>query len=103
MKAITTMFHDMKHKEIEVYVDEVIIKSRTQVYHVQDLRNFFERVRKYDLKLNPEKCAFGVQYGKLLGFIVGKRGIKLDFSKIKSIQDSPPPKYKTEVMSLLGG
>uniref|UniRef100_A0A1U7YEV0 Uncharacterized protein LOC104243781 n=1 Tax=Nicotiana sylvestris TaxID=4096 RepID=A0A1U7YEV0_NICSY len=56
----------------------------------------------YDLKLNPAKCAFGVPTGKLLGFIVSRRGIDLDLSKTKSIRDLPPPKNKKEVMSLLG-
>ncbi|XP_070035316.1 uncharacterized protein [Nicotiana tomentosiformis] len=56
----------------------------------------------YNLKLNPAKCAFGVPSGKLLGFIVSRRGIELDPSKIKAIQELPPPKNKTEVMSLLG-
>ena len=102
MRVITTIFHDMMHKEVEVYVDDVIIKSRTQADHVRDLRKFFERLRKYNLKLNPAKCAFGVPSGKLLGFIVGQRGIKLDLSKIKSIRELPPPKTKTEVMSFLG-
>ncbi|XP_027771374.1 uncharacterized protein LOC114076473 [Solanum pennellii] len=102
MRAMTTMFHDMMLNEIEVYVDDVIIKSKTQVDHVQDLRKFLERVRIYDLKINPAKCAFKVPFGKLLGFIVSKRGIELDPSKIKAIRDLPSPKNKTEVMSLLG-
>lgn len=102
IRAMNTMFHDMMHKEIKVYVDDVIIKSKTQADHVQDLRKFFEKVRRYDLKLNPAKCAFGVPSGKLLGFIVSRRGIELDPSKIKAIRDLPPPKNKTEVMSLLG-
>ncbi|XP_070014219.1 uncharacterized protein [Nicotiana sylvestris] len=88
--------------EIEVYVDDVIIKSKTQADHVCDLKRFFERLQRYDLKLNPAKCAFVVPYGKLLGFIVSRRGIELDPSKIKSIRDFPPPKNKKEVMSLLG-
>ena len=46
MRAMTTIFHDMMHKEVEVYVDDFIIKSRTQIDHVRDLRNFFERLRK---------------------------------------------------------
>ncbi|XP_070016941.1 uncharacterized protein [Nicotiana sylvestris] len=66
MRALTAIFHDMMHQEIEVYVDDVIIKSRTQDDHVRDLRKFFERLRKYDLKLNPAKCAFRVPSGKLL-------------------------------------
>lgn len=75
MRAMTTIFHDMMHKEVEVYVDDVIIESRTQANRVRDLRIFFERLRKYNLKLNPAKCAFGVPSGKLLGLIVSRRGI----------------------------
>ncbi|XP_070017286.1 uncharacterized protein [Nicotiana sylvestris] len=70
--------------------------------HVRDLRKFFERLCKYDLKLNLAKCAFGVPSGKHLGFIVSRRGIELDPTKIKSIRDSPPSRTKKEVMSLLG-
>ncbi|XP_060179392.1 uncharacterized protein LOC132609432 [Lycium barbarum] len=102
MRAMTTIFHDMMHKEIEVYVDDVIIKSRKQSDHVKDLVKFFERLRRYNLKLNPAKCIFGVPSGKLLGFVVSRRGIELDPAKIKAIQELPPPKNKTEVMSLLG-
>ena len=68
---------------------------------MKNLRIFFERLRKYNLKLNPAKCVFGVPSGKLLGFIVSRRGIELNPSKIKAIQELPPPKNKTEVMSLL--
>ncbi|XP_070047278.1 uncharacterized protein [Nicotiana tomentosiformis] len=102
MRAMTTIFHDTIHKEIEVYVDDVIIKSKKQSDHVGDLRKFFQRLRRYNLKLNPAKCAFGVPSEKLLGFIVSRHGIELDPSKIKAIQELPPPKIKTEVMSLLG-
>ncbi|XP_070045406.1 uncharacterized protein [Nicotiana tomentosiformis] len=102
MRDMTAIFHNMMHQEIEVYMDDVIIKSRMQEDHVQDLRKFFEHLRRYDLKLNPAKCEFGVPSGKLLGFIVSRRGIKLDPTKIKSIRDLPPPKSKKEVMSLLG-
>ncbi|XP_070045892.1 uncharacterized protein [Nicotiana tomentosiformis] len=101
-RAMTVIFHDMMHQEIEVYVDDVIINSRTQEDHVQDLRKFFERLCMYDLKLNPAKCAFGVPSRKLLGFIVSRRGIELDPTKIKAIRDLPPPRTKKEVMSLLG-
>ena len=55
MRAMTTMFHDMMHKEIEVYVDDVIIKSKTQVDHVHDMRKFLERVQRYNLKHNLAK------------------------------------------------
>ncbi|XP_070008630.1 uncharacterized protein [Nicotiana sylvestris] len=102
MRSMTTIFHDMIHQEIEVYVDDMIIKSRTQDDHVRDLRKFFERLHKYDLKLIPVKCAFGVPSSKLLGFIVSQKGIELYPAKIKSIRDLPPPRSKKDVMSLLG-
>ncbi|XP_070024959.1 uncharacterized protein [Nicotiana sylvestris] len=60
MRAMKTIFHDMIHKEIEVYVDYVIIKSKRDADHITDLRKFFDRLRRYNLKLNPAKCAFGV-------------------------------------------
>ena len=75
MRAMTTIFHDMMHKEIEVYVDDVIIKSKSQADHIKDLRKFFERLRRYNLKLNPAKYVFGVPSGKLLGFVVSRWGL----------------------------
>ncbi|XP_070019411.1 uncharacterized protein [Nicotiana sylvestris] len=102
MRTMTTIFHDMIHKEIGVYIDDVIIKSKKQSNHVKYLRKFFQRLRMYNLKINPAKCAFGVPSRKLLGFVVSRRGIELDSSKIKAIQELPPPKNKTKVMRLLG-
>ena len=68
---------------------------------MKDLRRFFKRLHGYNLKLNPPKYVFGVPSVKLLGFIVILRGIELDPSKLKAIQELPLPKNKTEVMSLL--
>ena len=97
-----TIFHDMIHNEIQVYVDDVIIQSRESSNNLTHLRKLFNRLRRYNLKLNPAKCAFGVPAGKLLGFIISRKGIELDPSKIKSIQELPPPKMRKEVMSFLG-
>ena len=102
MRAVATIFHSMIHKEIEVYVDDVIIKSRKSSDHLTYVRKFFDRLRHYNLKLNPAKCTFGIPAGKLLGFIVSRRGIELNPSKIKAIQELPLPKTRKEVMSLLG-
>jgi len=102
VRAMITIFHDMIHKEIEVYVDDIIIKSKRSTYHIADLKKFFDRLRRYNLKLNPAKYAFGVPARKLLGFIVNRQGIELDPSKIKAIQELPPPKNKKDVMSFLG-
>nr|XP_004250811.1 uncharacterized protein LOC101260504 [Solanum lycopersicum] len=98
MRAMTTIFHDMIHKEIEVYVHDVIIKSHESSDHLTHLRKFFDHLHRYNLKLNPAKCAFGVPGRKLLGFIVNRRGIELDPSKIKAIQELPPPKMRKQLL-----
>nr|XP_027095990.1 uncharacterized protein LOC113715885 [Coffea arabica] len=101
-RTMTTLFHDMIHQEMEVYVDDIIIKSRKTKDHLIDLRKLFERLRKYNLKLNPAKCAFGAPARKLLGFIVSKKGIEIDPAKIKAIRDMPVPKMQKDVKSFLG-
>ena len=84
-RAMVTLFHDMIHKEIEVYVDDLIAKSREDESHIGNLLKLFKRLRKFQLKLNPTKCTFGTTYEKLLGFIVSKKGIEVDPDKIKAI------------------
>ena len=91
-KAMVTLFHDMIHKEIEVYVDDLIAKSQKDESHVENLQKLFKRLRKFQLKLNPTKCTFGATSGKLIGFIVSKKGIKVDPDKIKAIRNLPPPR-----------
>jgi hypothetical protein len=81
-RAMTALFHDMMHKEIEVYVDDMIAKSQNKEDHLDHLIKLFERLRKYQLKLNPAKCTFGIRSGKLLGFIVSQRGIEVDPDKV---------------------
>ena len=65
-RAMVTLFHDMMHKEIEVYVDDMIAKSRTSRDHLINLRKLFKRLIKYKLRLNPTKGVFGASSGKLL-------------------------------------
>ncbi|XP_019429578.1 PREDICTED: uncharacterized protein LOC109337132 [Lupinus angustifolius] len=81
-RAMVTLFHDMLHKEIEVYVDDIICKSKVEEEHVVNLRKLFERLGKYSLKLNPTKCSFGVKSGRVLGFIVSQKGIEVDPEKL---------------------
>ena len=76
------MFHDMMHRDVEVYVDDMIVKSRSRADHLATLERFFERIRKFRLRLNPKKCTFGVTFGKLLGHMVSERGIKVGPDKI---------------------
>ena len=65
-RAMVALFHDMMHKEIEVYVDDMIAKSKTEGEHLVNLWKLFERLPKYQLRLNPAKCTFGVKSGKLI-------------------------------------
>jgi len=69
-RAMIALFNDMMHKEIEVYVDDMIAKSMMEEEHLVNLRKLFERLHKYQRGLNPTKCTIGVKSGKLLGFIV---------------------------------
>ncbi|KAL4011296.1 hypothetical protein IC575_028350 [Cucumis melo] len=101
-RAMVTLFHDLMHKEIEVYVDHIIAKSRLEEKHMVTLRKLFERLRKFQLKLNLAKCIFVVSSGKLLGFIVSHEGIKVDPDKIKAIVGLRPPKTQREVRNFLG-
>ena len=93
-RMVTALLHDMMHNEVEVYIDDMIVKSNDRESHTVNLRKFFERIKKYRLKLNPQKCTLGVTAGKLLGFLVSDRGIEVNPSKIKAILEMPPPKSK---------
>ena len=101
-RMTTALLHDMTHNEVEVYVDDMIVKSKDREGQIANLRKFFERIEEYRLILNPQKCTFGVIAGKLLGFLVSDRGVEADPSKIKAILDMPPPKSEKEISGFLG-
>ncbi|XP_034677764.1 uncharacterized protein LOC117908248 [Vitis riparia] len=101
-RAATTLFHDMMHRDIEVYVDDMIVKSRERANHLTALQRFFERIRHFRLRLNPKKCTLGVTSGKLLGHIVSEHGIEVDPKKIRVILDMPAPRTEREIRSFLG-
>ena len=92
----------MMHNEVKVHVDDMIVKSKNREGHMTNLRKFFERIKEYKLRLNLQKCTFGVTTGKLLGFLVSDRRIDVDPSKIKAILDMPPPKSEKEIWGFLG-
>lgn len=101
-RAATTLLHDLIHDIVEVYVDDMIVKSKNREGHIASLRSFFDRIRKYKLRLNPQKCVFSVTSGKLLGFVVSQEGIMVDSDKVKAIQELPPPKNEKEIRGFLG-
>jgi hypothetical protein len=79
-------FHDLLGIIVEVYIDDIIVKSTGLDSHLADLRLAFEKMCRYGLKMNPLKCAFGVSAGKFLGFIVHEKGVEIDPKKIESIK-----------------
>lgn len=101
-RVMVTLFHDMIHKEIEVYVDDMIAKSQTKEDHIVNLEKLFDRLSKFKLRMNPAKWTFGVISENLLGFIVSQRGIKVELDKIRAIQDMSAPRIEKEVRGFLG-
>ena len=76
---------------MEVYIDDMLVKSTTADLHIAHMAKEFQILKKYNLKLNLAKCAFGVSTRKFLGFIVNNRGIEANPDKIKVVLDMPPP------------
>ncbi|XP_028549778.1 uncharacterized protein LOC110092989 [Dendrobium catenatum] len=101
-RAMTHIFDELIHQKVECYVDDLVVKSIDRKDHLQDLRIVFERIRKFNLKMNPLKCAFGVSSGKFLGYVVRHRGIEVDPNKVKAIIEMPPPKSLRQLRSLQG-
>ena len=101
-RATTTLFHDMMHKDVEVYVDDMIVKSQDRADHLATLQRFFERIKQFRLRLNPEKCTFGVTSRKLLGHIVSECGIEVDPEKIRAILGMPALRTEREIRGFVG-
>ena len=80
-----------------MYIDDMLVKSLRENDHLDDLKEAFNTLRLYNMKLNPNKCAFGVTIGKLLGFMVSQRGIEVKLKKIRAIMELEPSKTVKEV------
>ncbi|KAI5335629.1 hypothetical protein L3X38_025762 [Prunus dulcis] len=87
---------------MEVYIDDMLVKSRTAEEHLQNLSIMFGILKDYRMRLNPKKCAFGVSSGKFLGFMISQRGIEANPEKIKAIIDMQRPKTTKDIQSLTG-
>uniref|UniRef100_A0A2N9EPX2 Uncharacterized protein n=1 Tax=Fagus sylvatica TaxID=28930 RepID=A0A2N9EPX2_FAGSY len=101
-RLVNKMFHDQIGRNVEVYVDDMLVKSKENEDHLTDLKEAFQALRTYNMKLNPGKCAFDVSSGKFLGFMVSQREIEANPDKIKAILEMSPPKTVKEVQSLTG-
>ncbi|XP_030922989.1 uncharacterized protein LOC115949858 [Quercus lobata] len=99
---MTRMFELQLGKNIEIYVDDMVVKSRVVFEHLGDLDSTFSVLRKHKLRLNASKCSFGVGSGKFLGYMVTHRGIEVNPNQIKAINDLKPPQNAKEVQKLIG-
>jgi hypothetical protein len=84
------IFYDLLGIILEVYIDNVVVKSDSMDGHLANLRLALERMCRYGLKMNPLKCTSGVSAGKFLGFIIHEHGIEINPTKIESINKVQP-------------
>ena len=84
---ITKMSEPQLGKNVEVYIDDMVVKSKLESEHVNDLGNIFEILRRHKLRFNASKCSFGVGLGKFLGYMVTHHGIKVNPNQIKVIKN----------------
>ena len=84
-RAMNYIFHDLIGKLVEIYIDDVVVKSATTGGHLEDLRQILERTRRFGLRMNPKKCAFGVSAGQFLGFLLHERGIEIGLKSQEAV------------------
>jgi hypothetical protein len=100
-RAMNLIFHELLCIIVEVYIDDIVIKSAGLDSHLTDLRLVFEKMRQYGLKMNPLKCVFGVSAGKFLGFIIHENDIEINPKRVKSMKKVKAPTCKKELQSFL--
>ena len=96
-RLMNKMFAHQIGRNIQVYVNDMLVKNLQEDDHLDDLRETFDTLRSYNMKLNPNKCAFGVTAGKFLGFMVSQKGIEVNPKKIQDIMELEPPRMVKEV------
>ena len=101
-RAMNLIFRDLIGIILEVYIDDIVIKSAGLSHHLADLRLALERMRQYGLKMNPLKCAFGVSAGKFLGFIIHEKGIEIDPKRIEAMKKVEALACKKDLQKFLG-
>uniref|UniRef100_A0A803M7W2 Reverse transcriptase domain-containing protein n=1 Tax=Chenopodium quinoa TaxID=63459 RepID=A0A803M7W2_CHEQI len=100
--AMNLIFNEMVGNFMEVCIDDVLVKSHDLSKHLEHLILDFERIRKFNLKMNPLKCAFGVKASNFLGFLVHRNCIELDQNKAKAILKASPTTNKKKLQKFLG-
>jgi ribonuclease HI len=102
VRAMSKTFGDLIRDKVEVYVDDIVVKTKRGSTLLEDLALVFDRLWATHIKLNPDKCVFDVSAGKLLGFLVLYRGIKANLEKIKAIEAMRPPARIKDIQKLAG-
>jgi hypothetical protein len=100
-RAMNYIFHKLIGRIVEIYIDDVVVKSKGYKEHLADLQETLECTRKHGLKVNPNKCAFGVSAGQFLGFMVHEREIEVGQKSMKATDETVTPTNKIELQSLL--
>ncbi|KAJ9538340.1 hypothetical protein OSB04_031073 [Centaurea solstitialis] len=101
-RLVNMMFKEHLGRTMEVYIDDMLVKSERSHDHIDHLKQSFDILRQYKMKLNPTKCSFGVRAGKFLGYMVTQRGIEASPEQIKAIQEIQSPRNVKEVQKLTG-
>ncbi|XP_057452841.1 uncharacterized protein LOC130744695 [Lotus japonicus] len=101
-RMMTRIFGDLMGKSVEVYIDDIIVKTPKGGDHAADLAVVFEQLKKHNMRLNPDKCTFGVRSGKFLGYMLTNRGIELNPDKCQAIMNMKSPRTVKEVQQLAG-
>ncbi|KAM1541617.1 hypothetical protein PS1_011500 [Malus domestica] len=101
-RLVNSMFAEQIGKSMEVYVDDMLVKSKHADQHITNLSETFTILKRYRMRLNPNKCAFGVGSGKFLGFMISQRGIEANPEKIKAILDMKEPVTSKDIQSFTG-
>jgi hypothetical protein len=102
VRAMSKTFEDLIRDEVEVYVDDIVVKTKRGSTLVEELALVFDKLRATRTKLNPDKCVFGISAEKLLGFLVSYRDIEANPEKIRAIEAMRPPARVKDVQKLMG-
>ena len=101
-RMMMKMFESQMGKNIEVYIDDMVVKSKIVSEHIRDLANIFKILRGHKLRLNAFKCSFGVGSDKFLSYMVTRRGIEVNPDQVRAINNLQPPRNPKEVQKLTG-
>ena len=100
-RLVNRMFSHQIGRNVEIYVDDMLVKSKDEANHLVDFKETFDTLRKYNMKLSPAKCVSAIASGKFLGFMVSQWGIEANPNKVKAIIEVKSPKTVKEVQSLI--